>query len=108
MIQNEHEPQRTENVKLNVAIPPGCPNGAKLPEREEGHRIKNMTPGDVIFVIEHKKHSLYQCSESHLVYEKSIKFGTSLIGCNFKLKLWIFGHYLIHFGLGLLPCQLTL
>lgn len=86
-VQNENEKQRIENVKLNVAIPAGCPNGAKLPEKEEGHRIKNMIPGDVIFVIEHKEHQLYECADGHIIHHKKIKFGTSLIGCKFPLKL---------------------
>ena len=75
------------NIKLNITIPPGCGNNIKMVKRGDGNIKDDMEDGNLVIVITHEEHPIFKVSESHLVIIKKIKFGTSLLGTKFHVKL---------------------
>jgi len=75
---------KESNIKIN--IPSGCENGVKMVKKGSGNKLKDHEPGDLIIVIMHEDHALYKLSDNHIVMDKSISFGSSLIGFKFTTK----------------------
>jgi DnaJ-class molecular chaperone len=78
---------KIDKKKLKISIPKGCNNNMKIVRKGEGNQRENFEAGNLIFVIVYLDHKLYKVEDKHLVLEKTIKFGTSLLGTTFNLKL---------------------
>lgn len=78
---------KTDKKKLKISIPKGCNNNMKIVKRGEGNQKEGFESGNLVFVIVYLDHKLYKVKEKHLILEKTIKFGTSLLGTKFNLKL---------------------
>lgn len=78
---------KTDKKKLKISIPKGCNNNMKIIKKGEGNQKEGFESGNLIFVIVYLDHKLYKVEDKHLILEKSIKFGTSLLGTKFNLKL---------------------
>lgn len=78
---------KTDRKKLKISIPKGCNNNMKIVKRGEGNQKEGFESGNLVFVIVYLDHKLYKVKEKHLILEKTIKFGTSLLGTKFNLKL---------------------
>jgi len=77
---------KNEDVNININIPSGCQDGIKMVKKEFGNKQKKHDQGDVVIVISHSDHKLFKLSENHIVMEKNISFGSSLIGVTFSVK----------------------
>jgi len=78
---------KIDKKKLKISIPKGCNNNMKIIKKGEGNQKDGFEPGNLIFVIVYLDHKLYKIEDKHLILEKDIKFGTSLLGTKFNLKL---------------------
>ena len=78
---------KTDKKKLKISIPKGCNNNMKIVRKGEGNQKEGFESGNLIFVIVYLDHKLYKVKDKNLVLEKTIKFGTSLLGTKFILKL---------------------
>jgi DnaJ-class molecular chaperone len=78
---------KTDKKKLKINIPKGCNNNMKIIKKGEGNQREGYESGNLIFVIVYLDHKLFKVEDKHLVLEKTIKFGTSLLGTKFNLKL---------------------
>ena len=78
---------KKESIKMKINIPPGCGNNIKMVKRGEGHIQDNLEPGNLVIVVTYEDHPTFDVSDSHLVIRKKIKFGTSLLGTKFHVKL---------------------
>ena len=78
---------KKENIKMKINIPPGCGNNIKMVKRGEGHIQDDMEPGNLVIVVTYEDHPTFDVSDNHLVIRKKIKFGTSLLGTKFHVKL---------------------
>jgi DnaJ-class molecular chaperone len=76
---------KKEEVKMKINIPAGCQDGIKMVKQGSGDKQDDHEPGDVIIVISHEEHPLFRLSENHIVLEKKISFGDSLIGVKFSI-----------------------
>ena len=76
-----------ENFKMKINIPPGCNDNTKMVQRGKGNIDEDLPPGNLVIVITYKEHPVFKVSENHLVIMKKIKFGTSLLGTRFNVKL---------------------
>jgi DnaJ-class molecular chaperone len=75
-----------EELNIKINIPPGCQDGIKMVKKGLGNKQKDYQPGDVIIVISHENHPQFRLSENHIVIEKNISFGSSLVGVKFSIK----------------------
>lgn len=78
---------KTDKKKLKISIPKGCNNNMKIVRKGEGNKKEGFEPGNLVFVIVYLDHKLYKVNDHNLILEKTIKFGTSLLGAKFSLKL---------------------
>ena len=78
---------KKESIKMKINIPPGCGNNIKMVKRGEGHIQDDMEPGNLVIVVTYEDHPTFDVSDNHLVIRKKIKFGTSLLGTKFHVKL---------------------
>jgi len=78
---------KNENVNFKIKIPPGCNDNTKMVQRGKGNIEEDLEPGNLVIVITYKEHEEFKVSDSHLVIIKKIKFGTSLLGTRFSVKL---------------------
>jgi DnaJ-class molecular chaperone len=78
---------KKENIKMKINVPPGCGNNVKMVKRGEGHIQDDLEPGNLVIVITYEDHPTFDVSDNHLVIRKKIKFGTSLLGTKFHVKL---------------------
>ena len=78
---------KKEKFEMKINIPPGCSNNLKMVKRGEGNLEEGLEQGNLVIVITHEDHETFNVSENHLVIKKKIKFGTSLLGTKFHVKL---------------------
>jgi len=70
-----------ENKVLDVVILPGCSNGKKIKFRGENDQLPGVEAGDVYFVIEQEKHSVFErINENDLLIKMKINLNESLTG----------------------------
>ena len=78
---------KTENFSMKIDIPVGCGDNIKMVQRGKGNIDDDLEPGNLVIVITYEDHPVFKVSENHLVIIKKIKFGTSLLGTKFNVKL---------------------
>jgi DnaJ family protein A protein 2 len=76
---------KKETKKLTVEIDKGAPNGDKYIKHGEGDEIPEAEPGDVVVVIQEKKHKLFRRKGADLFMEKEITLIEALTGLDFVL-----------------------
>jgi DnaJ-class molecular chaperone len=77
---------KNEETTLKINIPSGCQDGIKMVKKGAGNKQPEHEPGDVIIVISHEEHPVFNLSENHIIMHKEISFGSSLIGVKFTVK----------------------
>ena len=77
---------KNEETTIKINIPSGCQDGIKMVKKAAGNKQVDHEPGDVIIVITHEEHPVFNLSENHIVMQKEISFGSSLIGVKFTVK----------------------
>ena len=77
---------KEEEFKLKIKIPKGCDNNIKMVHKGKGNIKDDYVNGDLIIIIKHKKHPIYQVVNNNLILNKKIKFGTSIIGSIFVIE----------------------
>lgn len=70
----------TERKVLHVHVDKGMQDGQKVTFKGEGDQGPDITPGDVIFVIEQKPHPRFQRKGDDLYYQAEIDLLTALAG----------------------------
>ncbi|RPB00862.1 hypothetical protein L873DRAFT_747032 [Choiromyces venosus 120613-1] len=70
----------TERKVLHVHVDKGMQDGQKITFKGEGDQGPDITPGDVIFVIEQKPHPRFQRKGDDLYYQAEIDLLTALAG----------------------------
>lgn len=83
----------SERKILQVHIDPGMKNGQRIVFKGEGDQEPDVIPGDVIFVVDEKPHSLFKRKGDDLVYEAEIDLLTALAGGELYIK-HVSGEYL--------------
>jgi len=78
---------KKEMIKLKIDIPIGCSNNVKMVQRGKGNEDDDLEPGNLVIVITYKDHDTFNVSDNHLVIIKKIKYGTSLLGTRFHVRL---------------------
>jgi len=78
---------KKDTFKFKINIPIGCGDNTKMIQKGKGNIEGDLEPGNLVIVITHKEHPIFKVSENHLVIIKTIKFGTSLLGTRFSVKL---------------------
>ena len=68
-----------------VEVDEGAPNGDKYTKHGEGDEIPEAEAGDVIVVLEEKKHKTFQRKGADLFMEKEITLLEALTGLDFVL-----------------------
>ena len=76
-----------EDKDIEIEIPKGCTGNVKMVRRGFGNTKEDFEDGDLEIIINIKEHDVFSVSENHLVILKTIKFGTSLLGTKFNVKL---------------------
>jgi len=86
---------KKERKILEVHVEKGMRNGQKITFHGEADRFPGTTPGDIVFVIQEKEHSVFQRKGSNLILEKHISLPEALCGFETVVnhldgrKLWI-------------------
>lgn len=76
---------KKENKKLTVEVDKGAPNGERYTKHGEGDEIPDAEAGDVIVVVEEKKHKIFKRKGADLFMEKEITLLEALTGVDFIL-----------------------
>ncbi|KAG7796328.1 hypothetical protein KL929_003519 [Ogataea haglerorum] len=82
-----------ERKILEVHIDPGMQAGQRVVFSGEGDQLPDIIPGDVIFVIDEKKHDTFRRQGHDLFYDAKIDLLTALAGGAFAIK-HLSGEYL--------------
>ncbi|KAF4095249.1 dnaJ homolog subfamily A member 4 [Onychostoma macrolepis] len=78
---NGHKVERKKKI-LEVHIDKGMKDGQKITFHGEGDQEPGLEPGDVIIVVEFKKHPVFQRRDDNLIMKMKIKLVEAL--CGFK------------------------
>ena len=76
---------KKESKKINVEVDKGAPNNEKYTKHGEGDEIPDAEAGDVIVVLEEKKHKTFKRKGADLFLEKEITLLEALTGLEFVL-----------------------
>lgn len=76
---------KKETKKIAVEVDKGAPNGEKYTKHGEGNEIPEAEAGDLIVVIEEKKHKIFKRKGADLFMEKEITLLEALTGLDFVL-----------------------
>lgn len=79
---------------LDVFIDKGMAHGQKITFSGEGDQIPDVTPGDIILVLQQEDHPIFKRDGNDLYIEKKIKLVEALTGFKFLLK-HLDGRYLL-------------
>jgi len=75
-----------ERKVLEVAINKGMRNGRKIKFQGESNYMPGTVPGDVVFVLKQKDHSIFTRKAAHLYMTKTVSLQDALCGTSFQLK----------------------
>lgn len=70
---------------MTIDIKPGWKKGTKITFPERGHQQPNVTPADVIFIIDEKPHPIYKRDGNDLVVHRRISLVDALTGTTIQL-----------------------
>ena len=79
---NKHQEKRE-----TIEIPKGCCQKIKMMKQGFGNKKDDLEDGDLEIIVNIIEHELFKVNQNNLIHEKKIKFGTSLLGCKFSLKM---------------------
>jgi DnaJ-class molecular chaperone len=82
----ENDKQK-EKISLIVEIPKGSGKSFKMVHKGYGNKMKDHQDGDLEIIIQISPHKIFNVKDNHLIIEKRIELGTSLLGCSFGIKL---------------------
>jgi len=77
---------QTETKTLEVHVDRGMKNGQKIVFENEADEKPGVQAGDIVFILQEKKHSLFQRDGQNLVYEKQINLTEALTGVEFIIE----------------------
>jgi len=77
--------RRTEEEILPIDVKAGWRNGTKITFPEKGNREPNVTPVDVVFIVEEKVDGVYTRVRNDLVVTKTISLLEALTGSTVSL-----------------------
>jgi len=75
-----------EKKTLEVHIEKGMKNNQKITFPDEGDELPGIIPGDIVFVLKQKAHSLFTRQDHHLVMNKTISLSEALTGISFTIQ----------------------
>ena len=87
IIYNITNNDKYEEKKEIIEIPKGCCQRIKMMKEGLGNKKKGLEDGDLEIIVNIIEHELFKVNQNNLIHEKKIKFGTSLLGCKFQLKM---------------------
>lgn len=76
-----------EKISLIVEIPKGSGKSFKIIHKGYGNKMKDHQDGNLEIIIQVSPHKIFKVKDNHLILEKRIELGTSLIGFSFGIKL---------------------
>ena len=93
---NGKKVEQTRKV-LEVHIDKGMKNGQRITFSGEGDQVPDITPGDVVIILEEKPHPIFKRRDRDLIMDQKIPLVTALTGGSFivtqlddrKLKITI-------------------
>lgn len=85
-VVNEDGEMTIEEVEKTVHIDKGMKEGHKIKFAEEGDRMPDIVPGDVVVVLQHMKHSFFQRKGPILICAKNLTLREALCGFEFDIK----------------------
>ena len=83
-ITNNNKPQEKRET---IEIPKGCCQKIKMMKQGFGNKKDDLEDGDLEIIVNIIEHELFKVNQNNLIHEKKIKFGTSILGCKFSLKM---------------------
>jgi DnaJ-class molecular chaperone len=78
---------KQEEKKEMIEIPMGCCQKIKMMKQGFGNKKDGLEDGDLEIIVNIMEHELFKVNQNNLIYEKKIKFGTSILGCTFSLTM---------------------
>jgi len=84
-LKNEYQIREMEEI-ISIHIDKGSTNGTKIKFENKGNVTPGKMPGDLIIIINEKKHSLFTRKENDLLIKKKISIQEALCGVQFYLK----------------------
>jgi DnaJ homolog subfamily A member 2 len=76
---------KKESKTINVEVDKGAPNGERYTKHGEGDEVPDAEAGDVIVVLEEKKHKVFKRKGADLYMDKEITLLEALTGFDFVL-----------------------
>ena len=70
---------------LTINVKPGWKKGTKITFPEKGNEQPNVTPADVVFIIDEKPHSIFTRDGNDLILTKRISLAEALTGYTVQL-----------------------
>jgi DnaJ family protein A protein 2 len=75
-----------EKKVLQVPIDPGMKHGQKITFSGEADEAPGMEPGDIVFVVNEKKHDVFKRSGNDLIMEYNVQLIEALAGFSITIK----------------------
>ena len=76
-----------EKMTIIAEIPKYSGNSFKIIHKSFGNKKNDYVDGDLEIIIQIEEHSIFKVKENHLIIEKEIELGSSLLGIHFGLVL---------------------
>ena len=87
IVYNITNNNKNQEKRETIEIPKGCCQKIKMMKQGFGNKKDDLEDGDLEIIVNIIEHELFKVNQNNLIYEKKIKFGTSLLGCKFPLKM---------------------
>ncbi|KAL6850252.1 hypothetical protein ACP4OV_020879 [Aristida adscensionis] len=71
---------------LTIDVKPGWKKGTKITFPEKGNEAPNMTPADIVFIIEEKPHEVFTREGNDLIITEKISLVEALTGCTVRVS----------------------
>lgn len=84
LVSNCRKPATVEEV-LSIHIKPGWKKGTKITFPEKGNHEAGAAPGDLIFVVDEKPHSVFKRDGNDLIINQKISLLDALTGKTLKV-----------------------
>ena len=79
--------KQKEKLTIIVEIPKGSGRSFKIIHKGHGNKKDGLHDGDLEIIVQIKPHEIYDVKDNHLIIQKEIELGTSILGCSFGLTL---------------------
>ena len=78
---------KKERITLTIEIPKGTGSSIKIVRQGFGNKKSGLVDGDLEIIVQVQPHKVFKVKQNHLILEKELEIGSSLLGITFGIVL---------------------